>query len=162
MSSEILIEANDLVQRKMSNGGEETFKVIDPGFHESFASIPAHYQMKVHKLGVPEAKKEIQSITYNISGANARVNSHSVDNSINTINIDPNVLVELSKLRDEIKSFVANSNEQTDALDLVDTIELQFASRTPNKSVVKALIAALPSLGNISSIGSFLLTMMKT
>jgi len=35
MSSAVLIEPNDLIQRKMSNGGTETFQVIDPGFHEA-------------------------------------------------------------------------------------------------------------------------------
>ncbi len=61
--SDILIEPGDLIQRNMSNGGEETFQVIDPGFHEEFHRIPAGYQMRVKKLGLPEAKKAIQSIT---------------------------------------------------------------------------------------------------
>ncbi|MBF4339473.1 hypothetical protein EAY39_01435, partial [Vibrio anguillarum] len=34
MRSDFLIEPHDLIQRVMSNGGTETFKVIDPGFHE--------------------------------------------------------------------------------------------------------------------------------
>jgi len=49
-----LIEPGDLIRRKMSNGGEETYEVIDPGFHEEFHSIPAGYQMDVRKLGIPE------------------------------------------------------------------------------------------------------------
>lgn len=65
MQSDVLVEPQDLIQRTMSNGGNETFKVIDPGFHEGVHGIPAHYQMKVQKLGIPEAKKAIQSITYN-------------------------------------------------------------------------------------------------
>ena len=59
----------------MSNGAEETFLVIDPNFHEELFGMQAHYQMKVKKLGLPEAKKAIQNITYNISGNNARVNN---------------------------------------------------------------------------------------
>ncbi len=35
MHSEVLIEPNDLIQRIMSNGGAEAFRVIDPGFHEN-------------------------------------------------------------------------------------------------------------------------------
>ena len=65
MQSDVLIEPRDIIQRIMSNGGRETFKVIDPGFHESFHNIPAHYQMKVQKLGIPEADKAIQSVIYN-------------------------------------------------------------------------------------------------
>jgi len=66
--TEPLIEIGDLIRRKMSNGAEETFRVLDPGFHEKFHSIPAGYQMRVVKLGVPEAAKAIQNITYNITG----------------------------------------------------------------------------------------------
>src|SRR5690606_36388922 len=52
--SDILIETGDLIERTMSNGGVETFEVIDPGFQERFHGIEAHYQMKVKKLGIPE------------------------------------------------------------------------------------------------------------
>ena len=161
MRSDVLIESNDLIQRKMSNGGEETFKVIDPGFHEGLASIPAHYQMKVQKLGIPEAKKEIQSITYNISGANARVNNHSVDNSVNIANISPEISEQLRLLRDEIKKVILDIGEQKDSLDIVDEIEGQLQSGSAKKPVLRALVAGLPSMGSISSIGSFLLSLLE-
>lgn len=44
-----LIESGDLIDRKMSNGAQEAYLVDEPGFHEQFGNIPAHYQMKVHK-----------------------------------------------------------------------------------------------------------------
>ncbi len=44
-----LIEAGDLIERKMSNGAQEAYLVDEPGFHEQFGEIPAHYQMKVRK-----------------------------------------------------------------------------------------------------------------
>ena len=47
--SDILIETGDLIHRKMSNGGEETYEVIDPGFFEAQGGIEAHYQMSVKK-----------------------------------------------------------------------------------------------------------------
>ena len=37
--SDILIDTGDLIQRNMSNGGEETYEVIDPGFHEVSAVL---------------------------------------------------------------------------------------------------------------------------
>ena len=49
MQSDILIEAGDFIERKMSNGGIELYEVIDPGFHESSGGIPASYQMNVKK-----------------------------------------------------------------------------------------------------------------
>jgi hypothetical protein len=158
MRSDFLIEPNDLIQRTMSNSGVETFKVIDPGYHESLSSIPSHYQMKVQKLGLPEAEKAIQSITYNISGPNARVNNNSVDNSTNAVNINTDIAEHISMLRSEICKLVTDEQEKKEALELADAIEGQFSTDSPSKSVVKTLISALPSAGSIASIGSFLLS----
>lgn len=158
MQSDVLIEPNDLVQRIMSNGGAETFRVIDPGFHEKFHSIPAHYQMKVQKLGIPEAEKAIQSITYNITGPNARVNNNSTDNSTNIVNINQDVAEHLALLRQEIGRLVTSEKEKRDALEVVDAIQGQFESNTPSRAVVKTLVSALPHAGSIASISSFLLS----
>lgn len=155
--SDILIETGDLIQRKMSNGGEETYEVIDPGFHEGFGGIKAHYQMTHRKLGLPEAKAAVQSITYNISGPNARVNNHSTDSSVNTVNINPDVAEHISMLRQEVARLLPQQGQQS-ALEVVDAIESQFESSTPSKVVVKTLLGALPSAGSIASIGSFLLS----
>lgn len=160
MRSDVLIEPNDLIQRSMSNGGVETFKVIDPGYHEGLSGIPSHYQMKVQKLGLPEAEKAIQSITYNISGPNARVNSNSVDNSTNVSNINTDIAEHISMLRSEISKLVTDEQEKKEALELTDAIEGQFSTSSPSKSVVKSLISALPSAGSIASIGSFLLSVL--
>ncbi|HEM8280850.1 TPA: hypothetical protein ACXNHB_002491 [Providencia stuartii] len=155
--SDILIETGDLIQRNMTNGGEETYEVIDPGFHESFHGIEAHYQMTHRKLGLPEAKAAVQSITYHISGPNARVNNHSTDNSVNTVNINPDVAEHISMLRQEVKRLLPGQ-EQKPALEVIDAIEGQFESSAPSKVVVKTLLGALPSAGSIASIGSFLLS----
>ena len=68
--SDILIEPDDLIQRKMSNGGIETYQVIDPVYYEKSHGIAAHYQIKHKKLGLPEAKKAVQNITVTIHGDN--------------------------------------------------------------------------------------------
>lgn len=47
--SDILIEAGDKVIRSMSNGGQEQYLVVDPGFHEGLGNIKAGYQMDVKK-----------------------------------------------------------------------------------------------------------------
>ena len=67
--SDILIEAGDFIERKMSNGGVELYEVIDPGFHEGLGSIPAGYQMVVKKS---DGKKESQIIT-NPNASNPKV-----------------------------------------------------------------------------------------
>lgn len=157
--SDILIETGDLIQRKMSNGGEETYEVIDPGFRESSGGIEAHYLMTHRKLGLPEAKAAVQSITYNISGPNARVNNQSIDNSTNIANINPDVSEHISMLRQEVDRLLSDQEQQS-ALEVIDAIENQFASSSPSKAVIKTLLSALPSAGSIASIGSFLLSVL--
>ena len=156
--SDILIETGDLIQRKMSNGGEETYEVIDPGFHEGIGGIKAYYQITHRKLGLPEAKQAVKTITYNISGTNARINNNSIDNSTNVVNINSDVAEHLSMLRQEIQQIVDSSEVRKDALEIVDAIESQFDSASPSKAVVNTLIKSLPNIGSIAAIGSFLLS----
>jgi len=43
------VEAGDRLTRTLPNGITDTFLVDDPGFHEQFGDITAHFQVKVHK-----------------------------------------------------------------------------------------------------------------
>lgn len=147
------IEEGDLIQRSLSNGTEELYRVIDPGFYEGRLTGGPGYQMQVRKLAPADAASAIASAgddqisderrnqlfaqwndygldaikadlndggfriiggppatralarewvrmkeseraqqaeraashTIHISGANARVNLHSTDNSTNTV-----------------------------------------------------------------------------
>jgi len=156
--AEPLIEPADLVVRKMSNGGEETFRVIDPGFHERFHGIPAGYQMAVEKLGLPEAKKAVQSITYNVTGNNARINHHSVDNSTNVVAEDGAVQEKLAALRRAVEALNLSGSERQATLDVVDAVDAQFSVGKPKRSVVAALLAALPQVANVATIASAIAT----
>ena len=158
MRNDLLIETGDLVQRKMSNGGEETYEVIDPGFHEKLHRIPAGYQMVVRKLGIPEAKSAIHSVTFNVSGNNARINQNSVDQSINVVQMSSEIAEKLEALRNEIIRVVEEESQRTEALEVVDAIEQEFKSSSPKQAVVRALVQGLPAAGTIASIGSFLLS----
>ncbi len=160
-STKYLIEPRDIIQRKMSNGGEETYEVIDPGFHEQFHGIPAGYQMDVRKLGLPEARNAIQNITYNITGQNARINQNSIDRSINIIQLNPDVAENIDALRQEVNRIIRDEVARTAAHEVVDAIEEQFKSGTPKISVVSALLKGLPAAGSIASIGSFLLSCLR-
>jgi len=64
----------------------------------------------------------------------------------------------IQELRKEIKGLSSNIEKLEDALEHVNEIEAQFRSGSPKQSVVKTLLAALPPVGNIASIGSFLLS----
>ena len=158
--TEPLIEIGDLIRRKMSNGAEETFRVLDPGFHEKFHSIPAGYQMRVVKLGVPEAAKAIQSITYNITGHNARINQNSVDNSTNVVSVNPDVVELLVALRSEISGMDLSPEQMRAASELLDTAEAQTQGGKPSKPVLSAVLKALPHAANVTAIVSSLLSML--
>jgi len=157
--TEPLIEIGDLIRRKMSNGAEETFRVLDPGFHEKFHSIPAGYQMRVVKLGVPEATKAIQNITYNITGHNARINQNSVDNSTNVVSVNPDVVELLVALRSEIFRMDLSPEQMRSASELLDTAEAQIQGGKPSKPVLSAVLKALPHAANVTAIVSSLLSM---
>lgn len=151
--SDVLIEPKDLIERKMSNGGVETFDVIDPGFQEAFHGINAHYQMKVKKLGLPEAKQRIHTITYNITGHNARINNDSVDNSTNTVNIAGEVQEYVVALRQIIES-IGDTKQREDASEILGGVESQLALPKPSKTVISVLLSALPHIASISSLAS--------
>jgi hypothetical protein len=159
MSSSVLIEPNDLIQRIMSNGGTETFQVLDPGFHEGMGrNMPAHYQMKVKKLGLPETEKAIQSITYNLNGNNTRVNNESTDNSTNVVNINNDLSETIEALKTEIHRLELTAQEKQEAIEIVGAIEEQCKNDKPSKVVVNALINTLPTVGSLASIGSVLMS----
>lgn len=160
-NSSILVEPRDLIQRNMSNGGVETFEVIDPGFVEAIMDFEANYQMRVRKMGIPEAEKAVRNITYNISGANARVNNHSVDNSINNATINPEVPSLIAALRSELSKLGLSSQERVEVDEVVDEIESQLSTQAPKKTVIKSLLAALPHVETVAAISASIFGMVS-
>jgi len=125
--SDILIEIGDLIQRKMSNGAEETYKVIDPKFHEEFFDIPAGYEIICKKLGVPEAKQAIQNITYqniHIAGDNNGMaisgNQNNIVNSEFEMNFNKLIQTIMETNLDDKSQIIENLNKNKN-----NKIELQ-------------------------------------
>jgi hypothetical protein len=108
--------------------------------------------MEVHKLGIPEAKQAVQNITYNITGNNARINQNSIDNSTNVVQPDSAALQNIEALRVEISRLQISEEDRAVAIEVVDTVEEQFKSGSPKKSVVSTLLNSLPCFENITSI----------
>ena len=115
--------------------------------------------MRVVKLGVPEAVKAIQSITYNITGHNARINQNSVDNSTNVVSVNPDVVELLVVLRNEISRTDLSPEQMRAASELLDTAEAQIQGGKPSKPVLSAVLKALPHAANVTAIVSSLLSM---
>ena len=158
MPERTTIEPGDVIHRTTSIGGEEQFEVVNPAFYEKKGGIPANYQIEVRRVGVPNSRSGSQQVTYNVRGNNARINQNSVDKSINIVASNPQIAKKLEELRQEISELVQDENHRSDALSLVDSIADQFASNSPNKAVIDALVKALPAVGSVASIGSFLLS----
>ena len=155
----VLVEPADLIRRQMSNGAEETYEVVDPGFNEACIGFAASYQMQVRKLGLPEAKQRVQSITYNVTGNNARVNHNSVDNSVNQVVIDGALAKQVETLRQVVQEL-SDEQQRATSLELVTAVEQQLGQAKPPKAVVAALLAGLPHVESITAITASILGML--
>lgn len=161
LRSDISIQADDIIQREMmSNGDEETYRVVNPVFHEGLGEIQAFYSIDVVKLGLPEAETAVQNITYNISGANSRVNQGSTDNSTNIVNLNPEINKQIKALRNEIEKLDSPKEKET-SYEAIDAVEAQISSENPSKAVVETLLSNLPNAGSIASIGSLIVSLLK-
>lgn len=147
-----IIDIGDLLVRKLSNGAEETYQVVDPKYYETTpGSTGPHYQLKVKKLGVPEAAAAVQHIVYNVSGNNSRVNVGSVDNSTNVIRVDEGVSTQIEILRAEVSSLGLTLEQQAESIKVLESVVDQFKSGKPKRSVVMALLNALPQAATIAT-----------
>lgn len=94
-----------------------------------------------------------QTFTYNLTGANARVNHHSTDNSFNVPESMGSILAQIQKLRDEVQVSPLSEFEKIEVNEVVDELEAQVLSGKPKKTVMRALIDSLPTIESISVIG---------
>lgn len=79
----IHVEPQDELRRVLPNGFEETFTVRDAVFQQGMAGIPSFYDVKILRKGA--FPKGTGGHYIHVSGANARVNLNSTDNSTNTV-----------------------------------------------------------------------------
>lgn len=153
----LLILPGDLVVRHMSNGAEETYKVLDPGFHEGHARIPAGYHMKVQNLSIAEARTELSHIQINITGNNNRVLQNSTDNSVNIESHTQQIWERFHELRDAALATKLSASKKEDVEAALESIENQIGSDRPNKRIVQSMLDLLPPVANVAAIGQALL-----
>lgn len=101
-------------------------------------------------------------ITYHINGNNARVNHQSIDNSVNSVTMNSTVMNCIRELRDEIQRAPLSEVQRGSAVEVLDEVEAQIASGKPKLSILAALLASLPAIESITSIGNSLLEALKT
>lgn len=124
----------------------------------------SHFAAYVEKLGKNKPasiSSSIQNNTYNMTGANARVNNHSIDNLSNIDNSNSDLGSLFMQLRDEIKSQKVETSIIDEALEVVDVIEAQSKQDKPNQTILNSMLSGisslLPQAGNLASIGSMIL-----
>lgn len=157
------VETGDLIERNMSNGVKETYRVIDPGFQEGVHGIKAHYQMHVQNLGVPEAAKAVATIinNYNLNGPNARINNNSTDASTNIVHTDARAIQYVQELRTHFKSASLSDDEKNEAMAALDDVEAEVKSPTPRKRVISALLNQLPNVESAANILTMLIALFS-
>lgn len=144
--SKIPIAVNDAILRRLPSGLIERMVVTDPGFYSTIHDISAHYQVK-YKL---EGQKPANTPGYQIhlSGANARVNINSTDNSTNTSThhtYDLQALaVELPLLREALVHRATTAEEYT-AIGAIASAET--GAKGGDASKVSRALSALGSAG---------------
>ena len=153
------IEPGDLIVRHLSVGADETYLVVDPEFHERFGSFEPSYQMHVRRADALEVGRA--SVVFNVTGHNARVNQNSVDNSVNVVDVNPELLDLVRGLREAISSAQIDDEARSAALEIADAVELQFGTGKPSRSVVEALLRALPVVASVTAIASSIVSMLR-
>lgn len=153
MRSDILIEKGDTIERIMSNGGIETFEVLNPNFHEKQRSFSAYYDMEVVNIKNKKESKNDNNNSNNIYNINVEkvgiisTGSHSINNyNENNINND------IDKLINEIKKLKLDDEKQ-----IVLDLENLKSNKENAKSVLANLLTRFSEVATITSFGNELL-----
>jgi len=93
--------------------------------------IPDHYQVEVRKESSLKSTLS-QTIIYNISGTQNRININSQDSSLNVVDITPEVLFE--RLTEAINKEVSDEDKK---IELIDLIEGMKETRGTDKFIEK-------------------------
>jgi hypothetical protein len=92
-----------------------------------------------------------QQNTYNISG-NSRLYQDSVDKSINIIQADSRLQQSINELRNALMAAGLSTAEEKEAMEVVSELDAALQAGSPKKTVIKALLDALPVVANITTI----------
>jgi hypothetical protein len=113
------VEPGDMIVRKLPSGREERLTVIDPQYHQGPGGRLAHWKILCEREGRLEPQPS--SVTYNVSGPQARVNIGSVDQSSNVIAAEAGATFE--ELRALLRTHVDNAEELNRLVRKVDQLE---------------------------------------
>jgi len=111
--TDIDFEKGDTLERDLPHGRMERYLVEGVRYSSGFEDVPPHYALSVHEAARPRTEPAPRTVTYNLYGANSRVNNQSTDQSHNVAVIEP---ADLFKKIEEALSSIATGNEEMQAL----------------------------------------------
>lgn len=120
------IAVGDTILRS-TPAGQERLTVTDTGYQiaynpEMSIGYPEHYAIRyVRESDRPSEANSAASVTYNLHGANSRVNIGSTDNSVNSVNASANSL--FADMRKVILARVEVERERQPLLAAINTME---------------------------------------
>ncbi|WP_244540563.1 hypothetical protein [Hyphomicrobium sp. CS1BSMeth3] len=154
------IEPGDHFLRQLPSGLVDDLVVVDPGYRSGIGGIQAHFQTKVRRSDAATGSQHalIQNITNNFHGPNARVNSNSIDNSLNVAgDISVRDLSDfIGQLRPTIDALPSPQKELITApLAILDE---EIRASAPSQSRMRAALLSMKTIaegvaGNLAAAG---------
>lgn len=120
--SAALVMVGDEIRRKIPNGTEEAFEVVESMFREAFHGIPARHLIKFRRKGT-FPKGTGGNYTFHVTGPNARVNFHSTDNSANSVGSSP----IFGEMKRAVTESAINNAEKERLRQVISTMESRLS-----------------------------------
>lgn len=149
------IESGDKLTRSLPSGLTEEFVVDDPGFHERFSGMAAHFQVKVRRVGSERRPPQVQNVFYGPIGSLAQNSQHFSQTA--SIGVQSQDLTRLiSELATHLGELNLDPRQKQRAEAQIATLKLELAGEA-DPAIVKQ---AGHTLRNIleGAIGSLLAT----
>lgn len=109
---EVHFEEGDLLERDLPSGRTDQYEILDVSFFSEIHGVPAHYQLAVRNVRKRVTAPAPATVTYNLHGANSRVNHHSTDLSNNVVNTGTGA----SDLLDQVETALVDVVQDAHAL----------------------------------------------
>ena len=145
--ADIPIESGDLFQKKDGT----TFEVIDPGYVEEYAGMDSRYQVSICKLYADKSKKALDGVSFYVRGHNTQTDENLKRPQTTFVVLSLEVSCALQGLRRQFISYTTG-REQEDAIQIMDAVEGLYKSGAASGPVISALLKALPTVGNVTTI----------
>lgn len=142
-SADFKVDIGYFVERILTNGFVEKYKVLEPNYCDSSYVIKAHYQMKVINVKSTSNSNSPTVNTIHASG-NARIYQNSADHSVNTYT-NSQYQEALNKVKSDILDLDLSDTDEALVAKALAKINQEVASGNPSKDKVSVYMEFLPA-----------------